>query len=511
MKIPSVISAAVLMTAAFVVSTAMNPALAAGGKLTPLKTLEFAGYAAHLYTYDDRTADVKFAWSVSRVGRDGYVLGWYGPPGDLASSRGVDTVMVFVLNAPDPKDVSIKDVHNVVYVNVKKPAGGSSCADMRVIYKDGDFVNVSNKNLKTIVSALALEAMDIVKNLPGNGSIKFTDSVAFTGLSGCKKTGGGGDEGAGGDYSAKAEVMKARLLASNLKFHVMEYYNSTGKWPADNAAAGAKKPDELGDGKYVKRVVIQDGRITATFCTRNDSGCEADEHLRGHSLTLAPTVSTGGTGAFDCYVDDSSLYEYVPSECRHLLPRPHPAANAATGSAASGAGKLTAYKTVKFLGEPAYLYTYGAKSANKFVWSISREGNEGYLLGLWGSVGDFASQQSVSEGVIFMVTRKAGEKGKVDLNIQNAVYVEFDRSAHNTFCAQKTKYLYKDGQLASSNSDFKSTVTPMLIAALATAAEIEGNASRLQFTDPAPLLHFSYCKGAEPAGKPGASANDGYD
>lgn len=499
-------SAAALMAVAFAVSAATHPAFAAAAKFTPFKTIEFAGYAAHLYTYDDKTADTKFSWSVSKVGRNGYVLGWYGPPDDLASSSGADTVMVFVLNVPDPKDVSIKDVHNVVYVNVKNSAGGSTCADMRVIYKNGNFINVSNKNLKNIVSALALEAMDIVKSLPDVSGMQFTDSAAFTGLSGCKKAEGGGDEDAGGDYSAKAEAMKAHLLASELKPNVMEYYNSNGKWPADNAAAGAQTPDKLGDGKFIERVTIAEGRITAAFCTDKDGGCKVAKPLRGHSLTLAPSVSTGGGMEFACYVDDPSLYRYVPSECRHLSPRSHPAGNATADSAASGTSKLKAYKTVKFLGERAYLYTYGDKNANEYVWSISREGNNAYLLGLWGSVSDLVSQKSVSEGVIFIVSREPGEKGKINLNIRNAVYVDFDRGASNTFCAKKTKYLYKDGQLASKDSDFKSAVMPMLFAALATAAELEGNSGHVQFTDPTPLLHFSYCKGAEPAGTTGASS-----
>ncbi|ENW5879376.1 pilin [Neisseria gonorrhoeae] len=42
------------------------------------------------------------------------------------------------------------------------------------------------------------------------------------------------------DYTARAQVSEAILLAEGQKSAVTEYYLNNGKWPADNGAAGKK-------------------------------------------------------------------------------------------------------------------------------------------------------------------------------------------------------------------------------------------------------------------------------
>ncbi|ENW2297203.1 pilin [Neisseria gonorrhoeae] len=67
------------------------------------------------------------------------------------------------------------------------------------------------------------------------------------------------------DYTARAQVSEAILLAEGQKSAVTEYYLNNGKWPADNGAAGvASSPTDI-KGKYVKEVKVENGVVTATM------------------------------------------------------------------------------------------------------------------------------------------------------------------------------------------------------------------------------------------------------
>ncbi|ENW8316570.1 pilin, partial [Neisseria gonorrhoeae] len=65
------------------------------------------------------------------------------------------------------------------------------------------------------------------------------------------------------DYTARAQVSEAILLAEGQKSAVTEYYLNNGKWPADNGAAGVASPATDIKGKYVKEVKVENGVVTA--------------------------------------------------------------------------------------------------------------------------------------------------------------------------------------------------------------------------------------------------------
>ncbi|EMS5331119.1 pilin [Neisseria gonorrhoeae] len=67
------------------------------------------------------------------------------------------------------------------------------------------------------------------------------------------------------DYTARAQVSEAILLAEGQKSAVTEYYLNNGKWPADNGAAGVASPATDIKGKYVKQVEVKNGVVTATM------------------------------------------------------------------------------------------------------------------------------------------------------------------------------------------------------------------------------------------------------
>ncbi|ENW5127628.1 prepilin-type N-terminal cleavage/methylation domain-containing protein [Neisseria gonorrhoeae] len=65
------------------------------------------------------------------------------------------------------------------------------------------------------------------------------------------------------DYTARAQVSEAILLAEGQKSAVTEYYLNNGKWPENNGAAGvASTPTDI-KGKYVQSVTVANGVVTA--------------------------------------------------------------------------------------------------------------------------------------------------------------------------------------------------------------------------------------------------------
>ncbi|ENW8175982.1 hypothetical protein HLE39_001976, partial [Neisseria gonorrhoeae] len=67
---------------------------------------------------------------------------------------------------------------------------------------------------------------------------------------------------------ARAQVSEAILLAEGQKSAVTEYYLNHGKWPANNGDAGVASSAEI-KGKYVQKVEVKNGVVTATMNSSN--------------------------------------------------------------------------------------------------------------------------------------------------------------------------------------------------------------------------------------------------
>ncbi|ENS8669864.1 pilin, partial [Neisseria gonorrhoeae] len=61
---------------------------------------------------------------------------------------------------------------------------------------------------------------------------------------------------------------------------VTEYYPNNGKWPADNGAAGVASSAEI-KGKYVQKVEVKNGVVTATMASSN-----VNKEIQGKKLSL---------------------------------------------------------------------------------------------------------------------------------------------------------------------------------------------------------------------------------
>ncbi|MBH2258069.1 pilin [Neisseria meningitidis] len=82
------------------------------------------------------------------------------------------------------------------------------------------------------------------------------------------------------DYTARAQVSEAILLAEGQKSAVTEYYLNHGEWPSNNTSAGVATSTDI-KGKYVKEVEVANGVITAEM---KSSG--VNKEIQGKKLSL---------------------------------------------------------------------------------------------------------------------------------------------------------------------------------------------------------------------------------
>ncbi|HGL9171030.1 TPA: pilin, partial [Neisseria gonorrhoeae] len=82
------------------------------------------------------------------------------------------------------------------------------------------------------------------------------------------------------DYTARAQVSEAILLAEGQKSAVTEYYLNHGEWPKDNTSAGVASASDI-KGKYVKSVTVTNGVVTAEMNSSN-----VNKEIQGKKLSL---------------------------------------------------------------------------------------------------------------------------------------------------------------------------------------------------------------------------------
>ncbi|ENY0344951.1 pilin [Neisseria gonorrhoeae] len=82
------------------------------------------------------------------------------------------------------------------------------------------------------------------------------------------------------DYTARAQVSEAILLAEGQKSAVTEYYLNHGKWPENNTSAGVASASDI-KGKYVESVTVANGVVTAEM--KSDG---VNNEIKGKKLSL---------------------------------------------------------------------------------------------------------------------------------------------------------------------------------------------------------------------------------
>ena len=109
------------------------------------------------------------------------------------------------------------------------------------------------------------------------------------------------------DYTARAQMSEAMVLADGQKGAVTEFYADRGVMPANNAAAGISAASDI-SGKYVASVNIASGVITSTIRADNVAA-----GIAGTNLVLTPRA-TSGSMHWTC--TSSASAKYVPAACR---------------------------------------------------------------------------------------------------------------------------------------------------------------------------------------------------
>ncbi|ENX0317306.1 pilin [Neisseria gonorrhoeae] len=126
---------------------------------------------------------------------------------------------------------------------------------------------------------------------------------------------------------ARAQVSEAILLAEGQKSAVTEYYLNNGEWPKDNASAGvASTPTDI-KGKYVQKVEVNNGVVTAQMASTG-----VNKEIQGKKLSLWGRRENGSVKWFcgqpvkrdannDDVTDDAGgtnaiETKHLPSTCR---------------------------------------------------------------------------------------------------------------------------------------------------------------------------------------------------
>ncbi|MBH6178928.1 pilin [Neisseria meningitidis] len=129
------------------------------------------------------------------------------------------------------------------------------------------------------------------------------------------------------DYTARAQVSEAILLAEGQKSAVTEYYLNHGIWPGDNTSAGVASSSTI-KGKYVKSVTVANGVITAQMASSNVNNEIKDKKLSlwakrqngsvkwfcGQPVTRAAKDDT--VAAANDATDKKIDTKHLPSTCR---------------------------------------------------------------------------------------------------------------------------------------------------------------------------------------------------
>ncbi|ENZ6868263.1 pilin [Neisseria gonorrhoeae] len=128
------------------------------------------------------------------------------------------------------------------------------------------------------------------------------------------------------DYTARAQVSEAILLAEGQKSAVTEYYLNHGEWPKDNGSAGVASASTI-KGKYVQKVEVAKGVVTAQMASSN-----VNKEIKGKKLSLWAKREDGSVKWFcgqpvtradnadtvaDAAADNEKINtKHLPSTCR---------------------------------------------------------------------------------------------------------------------------------------------------------------------------------------------------
>lgn len=93
------------------------------------------------------------------------------------------------------------------------------------------------------------------------------------------------------DYTIRAQVAEAPIIAGGLRIAVRDYYGDRGSWPADDAAIALT---ETVSGTYVSAVNNAGGVLTVQY------GNNANAKITGSTLGIGAAANLNGDVAWVC-------------------------------------------------------------------------------------------------------------------------------------------------------------------------------------------------------------------
>jgi type IV pilus assembly protein PilA len=111
------------------------------------------------------------------------------------------------------------------------------------------------------------------------------------------------------DYTIRAQVSEGMSLASGAKTAMAEFYNATGRFPANNSSLGLASAASI-TGTYVDQVDAANGVIAARF-GGNNVNAAIDQDI----LNISAVTSSAGSVQWTCK-STTLASKYLPTNCR---------------------------------------------------------------------------------------------------------------------------------------------------------------------------------------------------
>lgn len=114
------------------------------------------------------------------------------------------------------------------------------------------------------------------------------------------------------DYTKRAKMSEVMAFASAAKTAVSECLLDQGALTScdSNLEAGMAAAGDI-TSTYVKSVTVTETTAAIVLALQN-----LDSTLNAATVTLTPTVSTGGSIGWACNVSTTDIAKYMPSSCR---------------------------------------------------------------------------------------------------------------------------------------------------------------------------------------------------
>ena len=117
------------------------------------------------------------------------------------------------------------------------------------------------------------------------------------------------------NYATIAEGAEGYVMADGVKSAIVYHYDKLGNWPTSNQAAGLAMASSI-TGSYVKSVTVTSSNrgslVTVLFKSQGVA-----KALQSKNLYLSGT-GTAGSVKWECEVDNTDMYKYVPASCRNM-------------------------------------------------------------------------------------------------------------------------------------------------------------------------------------------------